>query len=165
MDEESSLFNPLSSVLGDTDDEADGNVCESQTDTRMGMWQRRNFRRKNAESKINHPVHQRMMGSEPGADGNSERSWRIWCKTRWTLLKPSAIPSAPKTDKRNTWSMPQKLRAAFVRKPKPHRPDLQVFTQTRSSNWTRFFSQSHRGLPEVTRATGVGKPVPRSPLW
>ena len=155
MDEESSLFNSLPSVVGDTDDETDGNVGESQTSARMGMWQRRNLRRKNTESKIIHPVHHRMMGSEAGADGNSERSWRKWCKSRWTLLKPSAIPPAPKTQTRNTWSIPQKLRAAFVKKPQPHRPDLQVYIQTRNTNWTRFFRRADATAGPVAESGAV----------
>jgi hypothetical protein len=79
------------------------------------------------------------MGSEAGADGNSERSWRTWCKSRWTQTKPSLIPPAPKTETRNTWTMARKLRSAFARKEQPQRPNLQVYVQTRNTNWTRFF--------------------------
>ena len=121
---------------------------KEKTQRKLGIWQTRNARRKratNPEPTRNTPSAAQKTHTE--VSQNSEKSWRTWLRTRWNSVNPTVVPGAPSVSTRKTWTLPDKLRSAFARKPQEPRRNLQKFCLLQSKNWTKFFRGKTNATP------------------
>ena len=126
-----------------------GNTAKRRT-----RWRKRILHTKHCTVKPKQTPVPRLPGSPARGQGNSERSWRLWCRSRWCITGPAFVPPPPSLETRARWPVPAERSTKVART--SERPNLKLlaFVQTVSSNWTKFFRKPARSAGPVMESGG-----------